>query len=397
MQNRPGSGTSTRSRRDEVWEMKRQRWLAKQKGYPGSQSGQSGSMARGRPPALQEFSGGTSGNREASPLSRFVAEGYPNRQQQAYAKGAGGPDKGGSGFDAAVAGQWSANVVHDVAARQNRHDPNVAGPARPNGGQRITQASGGNASIDLSWNSGQQSNPAQQYQQHHPLQAPYGNNYQQQQQQQQQQSYQQQQHQQYQQQYYQQQQQQQQQQQHQSYQQQQQQQYQPPYHPGAGPAGGCPPRMPSGGSIGGNQMAAGSSSGMRAAGGGPPPLGAPAAPNATACERPQATREGAAALGAATRTSAEAGAAGAAWEAGAIRHHDHRPSATTETAGWQQLGRPLFVPLLEAVGHLHLLPSPIAPMRSAQAAGAPETVFDTRLAELLKWFSDDVVLGVLGG
>lgn len=156
---RPGSGASTRSRRDEVWEMKRQRWLAKQS-VGSSESGQ-----RGRPPQLRDPGGSQAALPPApkSPLSRLVAEGYPTADsqvtsQQPYgdkpaSRGSGTPSGGmrHGGFDAAVAGQWSANVQHEVRSRQNRHDPNVSGPARPMGGQRVTQPTGGNANIDLSW------------------------------------------------------------------------------------------------------------------------------------------------------------------------------------------------------------------------------------------------------
>merc|ERR1719182_8865 len=58
---------------------------------------------------------------------------------------------GGGGFDANVAGQWSANVQQTRHNQQNRHDPSVAGPVMPSGGQRITQAPGGGSNIDLSW------------------------------------------------------------------------------------------------------------------------------------------------------------------------------------------------------------------------------------------------------
>lgn len=160
MPQRPSSGASTRSRRDEVWEIKRQRWLAKQRGGSGSSAPQ-----QRRPPQLADMSGHSALIPPApkSPLSRLVAEGYPHSQQQVSthqpygekpnSRGSGTPSamRQGGGFDAGVAGQWNSNVQHDVMNRQSRHDPGVAGPARPMGGQRVTQPSGGNANIDLSW------------------------------------------------------------------------------------------------------------------------------------------------------------------------------------------------------------------------------------------------------
>jgi len=165
---RPTSGASTRSRRDEVWELKRQRFMEKQRG--GGSSFHSG----GRPQPLSDFQTAAMPAAPKSPLSKLVAEGYPLGSQapasahQPYGDrpssgaGMGGlqhkPSSRGShgvavanGFDANVASQWSNNVQHDVMNRQNRHDPNVSGPAVQRGGQRVTQAPGGGASIDLSW------------------------------------------------------------------------------------------------------------------------------------------------------------------------------------------------------------------------------------------------------
>lgn len=143
--------------------MKRQRFLAKQ---------QAGGDAPGRRPGpltdlgLDQRSGG------GSPLSRLVAGGGCSEAQQvssfnpygerpshasggSLASGAaagGGCTPGrGAGFDANVAGQWSSNVVREVERRQNRHDPNNAGPFVPAGGQRVTQAPGGASAVDLSW------------------------------------------------------------------------------------------------------------------------------------------------------------------------------------------------------------------------------------------------------
>lgn len=120
--------------------MKRQRWLAKQR--------DGGRQVQGRP--TLDISTPCEAPAPKSPLSRLVAEGYPQAQFHGDRRQTHG-GRAPSGFSGSIAGQWSANVQHDVASRQNRHDPSIAGPSRPSGGQRVTQASGGNASIDLSW------------------------------------------------------------------------------------------------------------------------------------------------------------------------------------------------------------------------------------------------------
>jgi len=160
--------------------MKRQRWLAKQHGSAHQSSGraQNGYHGSHLAPGHQQE------QRQHSPLSRLVANGYApthvaTTTQQPYGQrpssGSRGPapqDSGSSGyrpssgsrgphpdrrhsgggqFDAAVAGQWSANVRDVQMQRQNRHDPNVAGPTVYSGGQRVTQPAGGGSSIDLSW------------------------------------------------------------------------------------------------------------------------------------------------------------------------------------------------------------------------------------------------------
>jgi len=156
--------------------MKRQRWLARQRG---------GDAGAGHgPPHLQMgdiMAPGGEPHAPKSPLSRLVAEGYPETSshpssaQRLYGERpmsdpfpvaqSGKPGSRGSygtsngGFDARIAGQWSDNVQRDVHQRQSRHDPGVAGPPMPHGGHRITQAPGGGASIDLSWGSTQAAHP----------------------------------------------------------------------------------------------------------------------------------------------------------------------------------------------------------------------------------------------
>mmetsp|Transcript_26598 Transcript_26598/g.58397 ORF Transcript_26598/g.58397 Transcript_26598/m.58397 type:complete len:325 (-) Transcript_26598:150-1124(-) len=176
---RPASGGSTRSRRDEVWEIKRQRWLARQHSAGNASCGDYGARGDRAVPLFGDPPRCADEAAPSSPLSRLVARGYPaseqiatahqpygerpsSRHQQASPHGSMG-SAGGSrsssvptgGFHSGVAGQWSANVQRDVQQRQNRMDPSIAGPTRPSGGQRITQAPGGGASIDLSWNTGQ--------------------------------------------------------------------------------------------------------------------------------------------------------------------------------------------------------------------------------------------------
>lgn len=179
---RPSSGSSTRSRRDQVWEEKRQRWIARQgRGYGGGGGGGPSQGQRQRPPQLSEppmhVAAAPAPVAPKSPLSRLVSEGYDRGAQQPASAhhpygerpssgSCGGLQQnpssrgsscitgasGGGGFDAGVAGQWNQNVQRDVQNRQDRHDPGVAGPPlKLHGGQRITQAPGGGASIDLSW------------------------------------------------------------------------------------------------------------------------------------------------------------------------------------------------------------------------------------------------------
>eukprot|EP00929_Paragymnodinium_shiwhaense_P109780 TRINITY_DN76319_c0_g1_i1.p1 TRINITY_DN76319_c0_g1~~TRINITY_DN76319_c0_g1_i1.p1 ORF type:complete len:218 (-),score=36.28 TRINITY_DN76319_c0_g1_i1:31-684(-) len=74
---RPTSSMSMRSRRDEVWEMKRQRWLSKQKGGAGGHAGRQPSMSLD----LRAVAAAPQRNSPPSPLSKLVAEGYPSTAQ----------------------------------------------------------------------------------------------------------------------------------------------------------------------------------------------------------------------------------------------------------------------------------------------------------------------------
>lgn len=164
---------STRSRRDEVWETKRARWLAKQRGGGGDAGGYSGAAARGRPAPLSHMpNGGRGEGGPKSPLSRLVQEGYPETSappvstHQPYgerpsSRGSGAVPggnyampQGGDGFSANIAGQWSRDVQNEQQRAQDRHQPGTnVGVARPRGmgGQTVLQAPGGPSSISLSW------------------------------------------------------------------------------------------------------------------------------------------------------------------------------------------------------------------------------------------------------
>lgn len=128
--------------------MKRQRWLSKNRGGGRQQQSQ-------RPPPLRDMPGPAAAAPPGpkSPLSRLVLEGNVQSQAQPQYSDTVGIHRSGSntGFDAGVAGQWNANVANSVMDRQSRHDPSISGPPKSHSGQRITQPSGGNANIDLSW------------------------------------------------------------------------------------------------------------------------------------------------------------------------------------------------------------------------------------------------------
>lgn len=170
--------------------MKRQRFLARQRaGQAFPHQGGDGAGAGGRPrpdPQQPEAFGGGQPPRSGapgSPLSQLVARGYPATAQEPVtahhpygdrpSSGSAGwapqhPSSGGragggnhgaapfgvGGFDANVGAQWNANVQRDREQRQNRLDPSVAGPHVHQGGQRVTQAPGGGACIDISWSAG---------------------------------------------------------------------------------------------------------------------------------------------------------------------------------------------------------------------------------------------------
>ncbi|CAK9072617.1 unnamed protein product [Durusdinium trenchii] len=160
----------TMARRDEVWERKRQAFLARQNGDAAS--------AVSRPSGLGAVSQARYQGREgrhSSPLSRLVHEGYPDvpppetqgtdtRQygMQAYAQGGSRPNSQSrqplqqqpqqqEGFHSGVAQQWSNNVQRNIVVHQQQNDPNFTGPKKPQG-YRVSQSPGGPSSINLSWN-----------------------------------------------------------------------------------------------------------------------------------------------------------------------------------------------------------------------------------------------------
>eukprot|EP00747_Dinoflagellata_sp_TGD_P066812 gnl/TRDRNA2_/TRDRNA2_154990_c0_seq1.p1 gnl/TRDRNA2_/TRDRNA2_154990_c0~~gnl/TRDRNA2_/TRDRNA2_154990_c0_seq1.p1 ORF type:complete len:392 (-),score=53.19 gnl/TRDRNA2_/TRDRNA2_154990_c0_seq1:128-1303(-) len=147
---RPSSGSSCRSRRDEVWEMKRQRWLAKQGGGGGKPV----------PPPIYTGQGPSAAPSQApgSPLSRLVAGGYPMHDGGAkYSEPLPAAQDGG--FGANIQQQWSSNCVRGVHQGQDRHDPEFSGPAKKVGGMHVAQAPGGVSSISLNWEQQQQQKP----------------------------------------------------------------------------------------------------------------------------------------------------------------------------------------------------------------------------------------------
>lgn len=185
--------------------MKRQRWLARKRAEEGGHNAGSQHAHQRHTAMSYDLPGhGSAGGPPGSPssLSRLMEQGYPtttqspstsynpygdrpasgSRQppqvQSGYRRGgdmygtnsgsgttptsgghpgayAIGSAAAGPGFDAGIASQWSANVQRDVHNRQNKYDPNVAGPVMPAGGQRITQAPGGGSQVDLSWGAAQ--------------------------------------------------------------------------------------------------------------------------------------------------------------------------------------------------------------------------------------------------
>lgn len=106
----------------------------------------------GRPPPAPDLYGGGNqnspgNNNPASPLSRFVQEGY--QPQPGGMLGAPGGGQQSGGFDAGVAQQWTNNV-QSIAHHQQQHDPNFVPKVKSNG-YRVSQAPGGGSSLSLAW------------------------------------------------------------------------------------------------------------------------------------------------------------------------------------------------------------------------------------------------------
>jgi len=166
-------------RRDEVWERKRQQFLARRSGHSGVQAAQKGGHG-GRPPPLHSgVSHDAVPPAPGSPLSELLHRGYPEmampepivslppkqpnyigRPMQQGGGGimGGGPSRSQSrsrpgsnqeGFDRGVAQQWSSNVKASVEEHQQQNDPNFAGFKKPNG-CRVSQAPGGSSPILVS-------------------------------------------------------------------------------------------------------------------------------------------------------------------------------------------------------------------------------------------------------
>jgi len=168
------------TRRDEVWEMKRQRFVARQNGGGNHTANHSAGHA-GRPRPIQaagETSHSMAVMPPTSPLSQLVKGGMSplsNQNQRdtssqpfgnrAYSTGSfqmgapshrshSQPPLGKDGFDGAVAQQWSKNVQSNVEKHQQTSDPNYAGKFRKPTGYKVTHAPGGGSSISLSWGGG---------------------------------------------------------------------------------------------------------------------------------------------------------------------------------------------------------------------------------------------------
>jgi hypothetical protein len=159
------------SRRDEVWEQKRQLFLNRQ---PSGGSDARGPSYSGRPaPMSTSIFGGPEEPAShvpmpTSPLSQLVQTGYEPRQpEQPITVGGGCPPLPGSrgsagvaglgrqdSFDANVAQQWSSNVQSTLAQHQQQNDPNFCGHYKKKTGYRVNQAPGGASSISLSWGGG---------------------------------------------------------------------------------------------------------------------------------------------------------------------------------------------------------------------------------------------------
>eukprot|EP00927_Polykrikos_kofoidii_P069970 TRINITY_DN6573_c0_g2_i1.p1 TRINITY_DN6573_c0_g2~~TRINITY_DN6573_c0_g2_i1.p1 ORF type:complete len:432 (+),score=68.90 TRINITY_DN6573_c0_g2_i1:197-1492(+) len=191
------------SRRDQVWEMKRQRFFANRacNGDSGMGAGPPGAGGRRGPPQISTIGGSSQEPQEPnSPLSRLVQGGYPTPTGSPSPRGFGpgpvpGPTPGGGpggpgggsggnmgnyssalpprvpginrtgssgnvtgGFDSSVAQQWSGNIQQTAAMHQQiqtqQSDPNYTGKYSKPSGYRVSHAPGGGSSISLSWNGG---------------------------------------------------------------------------------------------------------------------------------------------------------------------------------------------------------------------------------------------------
>lgn len=194
----PSPTSSVKSRRDQVWEMKRERFLSKQAvGGGASLQGRGGS----RPAAMNNPSifggapdvfGSAPAPAPSSPLSSLVQNGYAPSGNNFSAASAdcrgdysGAPDRPAYGgcppampgnrgsasgggmsqqdsFNGNVAEQWSSNVQSTLAQHQQQNDPNYAQVRKRSNGYRVNQAPGGGSSISLtdgSYDTGAMGNP----------------------------------------------------------------------------------------------------------------------------------------------------------------------------------------------------------------------------------------------
>lgn len=160
-------------RRDEVWEMKRQRFLNRQgSGASGCEPAKPGNRCQPPPISTSAVGGAVEERLPTSPLSQLVREGYPstaapqtppNRQRHGLGSFGGGcpPTLPGSrGSDGrqesrSQAGAPQANPIGGNTAgitaqhHQQQNDPNYAGRYSKPQGYRVTHAPGGGSSLCL--------------------------------------------------------------------------------------------------------------------------------------------------------------------------------------------------------------------------------------------------------
>eukprot|EP00929_Paragymnodinium_shiwhaense_P064137 TRINITY_DN32092_c0_g1_i1.p1 TRINITY_DN32092_c0_g1~~TRINITY_DN32092_c0_g1_i1.p1 ORF type:complete len:347 (-),score=69.22 TRINITY_DN32092_c0_g1_i1:297-1337(-) len=142
------------SRRDEVWEGKRQAFFGAPAPAPflgGAVPGLAAAAPVGgrMSPGMIETGPSSYAPPAApvSPLSRLVQDGY-----QAGSRGFPGQPAAAQpgGFNAGIAEQWANNLQQTTAAYQQQNDPTFVKLKKPTG-YRVTNAPGGGSSLSLAW------------------------------------------------------------------------------------------------------------------------------------------------------------------------------------------------------------------------------------------------------